>query len=487
MASRVSPVGAYLGIDVGTSVAKVALFSRDGDLVTSANRPLNLQHPGPGEVEQNPEEIITALRDTITDISAHPTTDLDLVGLTAQGDGLWLLDETAHPVRPAVSWMDARGTELVRGWEETGVTAAIYRINGTSVFSGATAPILRWLDLHEPGRLDAATTVGHCKDLIFQRLTGVRATDASNLMSFSDGTGGYSSEALALLGLSHRLGLLAPVVPTRPLARVTPAGASELGLPPGVEVCNGPMDLAACAAGAGVREVGDGLLIIGTTLACLTVTDHVDTTGEPAGINVATGTPGRSLRAMAAMAGTASMDWLLTTLGMTHADLEDALDRSPVGANGVTVLPYLAPSGERAPFVDPAACGQFHGVRMMTTRADLVRGLCEGLAYAARQCLEAAGPAGRLVVCGGGTRSPAWLRVFASVLDRPLELARAPEVGARGAVVSALRATDRNADIARWTRTKGLVYPDQDAAALYHAGYARYLDEQAHARQRWHI
>ena len=94
---------------------------------------------------------------------------------------------------------------------------------------------------------------------------------------------------------------------------------------------------------------------------------------------------------MPAMVGTASLDWVLRILGIEVSAVEGLLGTSPPGANGVNVLPYLATSGERAPFVDPLAAGSISGMRLTTNRDDIVRAVCEGLAYTARHCFESAG------------------------------------------------------------------------------------------------
>lgn len=476
--------GRYLGIDLGTSVAKLALFTECGELAATASRALPLRHPAPGHVEQDAEGIVAAIRDLTYEVCPDPG-EVALVAVTGQGDGCWLTDPYGRSVRPAISWLDARAAGILADWDRAGIAEALFLINGNTLFPGAQAPLLYWLDEHEPASLDRATTAAYCKDMVFQRLTGVRATDASDAsLPFGDHAGGYATEALDLCGLTHRAGLLAPVVAPLPLGTVHAAGAADTGLPAGIPVADGPFDLPACAAGGGVREVGDGLLTLGTTLACQVLTDSVDTTGTPAGMHLATGLPGRWLRAMPAMVGTASLDWTLSLVGLTHADLDGVLRSTPPGAHGVEMLPYLAPSGERAPFVDPAARGQFAGISLTTTREDLVRALCEGLAFAARQCLEAAGLDGRLVVCGGGTRSLPWLEVFASVLARPLELAGA-EVGARGAVLSGLAATGAAPDPDTWTAPARVVDPDPAAARHYEQAYQRYLAHQSAARTLW--
>jgi sugar (pentulose or hexulose) kinase len=180
---------------------------------------------------------------------------------------------------------------------------------------------------------------------------------------------------------------------------------------------------------------------------------------------------------------------VLGLTGTTHDQLSDLLDASPPGARGVAALPYLSPSGERAPFVDPAARAEFTGLDLRATSADVVRAMCEAIAFAARHCLEAAGLTGQLAVCGGGARNSGWLRLFADVLGRPLRVARGPEPGARGAVLAGLAAhgaaIGRAVDTAAWTAPEAVVDPDPAAVAHYEQGYADYLFRVGCARDRW--
>jgi sugar (pentulose or hexulose) kinase len=189
---------------------------------------------------------------------------------------------------------------------------------------------------------------------------------------------------------------------------------------------------------------------------------------------------------MPAMVGTASLDWLLKLLGAGVTEVQQALAGSPPGANGVNMLPYLATSGERAPFVDPLAAGSISGLRLTTDRDDLIRAICEGLAYTARHCFEAAGRTGRIVVAGGGTGSSAWMQVFADVLEVPLQIARSPEVGARGAVLAGAQARGVPLDTAAWTAPEGEVEPDPANRALYDDGFAHQMELLEAARPTWH-
>lgn len=479
----------YLGVDIGTTVTKAALFDEAGRTLGVAERATRLDRPGDNRVEQEVEDVLHSVAGVIGDVPGASVTGSvpALLAVTGQGDGCWLVDAQGRGVRPAVSWMDGRAGRILAEWEADGTAGSVFRATGNALFPGAMACILRWLDEHEPQTLDRAVTAGYCKDVVFQRLTGMRATDPSDAslpFGAPDGSG-YSTEALKLCRLDHRADLLAPVVRPLPVAPLDAAGAAVTALPEGTPVVSGPFDLSACATGAGVAEVGDGLLIIGTTLGCAVLTGTMDRTAHPAGMHLATARRDRWLRILPAMVGCASLDWVLGTLGLEHTRLDEALEASHPGAGGVEVLPYLAPSGERAPFVDPRAHGQLTGLRLTTTREDIVRAMCEGIAFAARDCFTATPLSGRLMVCGGGARSRPWLQIFADVLQRPLQVAPTPNVGTRGAVLNALQATGRSVDAASWTRPEGVVEPREELADHYDESFARYRRHVAAARGFW--
>ncbi|MCD9872327.1 FGGY-family carbohydrate kinase [Streptomyces guryensis] len=470
----------YVGIDVGTSMVKAAAFDGAGRELAVEAEPVRLALHG-GVVEQDMEEVYTAVVGVLETLTARVTEPVELAGLTGQGDGVWLVDEDGRPVRPAASWMDGRAHELLDQWLADGTFETVFRRTGSAMFPGCPGPLLAWFDRYEPKSLDTAATALYCKDMVFRRLTGAPVTtdvsDAS--MPFLDPrTRTYDNRVVELLGLAHRRGLLAPV--GDPIAT---AAARGEGLPAGTRLANGPYDLPACALGAGVTTPGDGLLIVGTCLASLVATTDLDLTGEPAGLYISTDRPGHWLRAMPAMVGTAALDWVLSTTGVHHGEVDALLAGTPPGANGVRVLPHFAPSGERAPFVEPRLRAELTGVSLESTKGDLIRATCEGIGYAARHCLEAAGLTGSLAVCGGGTRSPAWMRLLADVLGRPLRVVEG-EVGARGAALAAAERYGVSLDTAAWTEPTAVVAPDAARAAYYAKAYEDHLARLTDARRR---
>ncbi|TYC12616.1 carbohydrate kinase [Micromonospora sp. MP36] len=469
-------------MDVGTTITKAVAFAPDGTQLDRAARATVLNRVREGWYEQDVEQVVGSVHEVLAELGTALDRPVSAIGLTAQGDGLWLVDAEGRPVRPAVSWMDGRAAPIVEEWSDKGLLEYAYRRTGGLMFPGASGPVLAWLDRHDRDALDRATTAAYCKDVVLQRLTGVRATDPSDAsMPFLDPrTHRYDAELLAACGLAHRRPLLAPVLPA-PAGPLLPASAAVTGLPAGTPVVAGPYDLPASAWGAGVTTPGDGLLVLGTTLACQVVTDRLDHDGEPTGFVLNTWRPDRWLRALPAMVGTAALDWVLRLVGAGLDDLPELLAEGR--SDGLTVLPYLAESGERAPFVAPRARGLIDGLHLGTRPADLVRAVCEGVAYSARHCLEAAGLTGTLTACGGGLASPAWTQILTDVLDRPVRVLSGQEIGARGAALAAAAAV--GVPFASEPPPGRIHRPRPEAARRYAEGYQRYLDHVAQARAVW--
>jgi sugar (pentulose or hexulose) kinase len=464
-----------IGVDVGTTFTKAALFGPANEVVARRAAPTPLAQRGAGRFECDVDQLADTVLGLLTELAAPR---VDLIAFTGQGDGLWLVDERARAVRPALSWLDARGAAVCERWIRDGVVQAVFRLTANAPFPGAGAALIASLDESDASALDAASTATQCQHVLFERLTGVRTATRScaTLPLFDPTTLAYSDEAVRLMGLARRQHLLPPIATTpAAIAPLHDELADRLGYERGTRVATGPYDLPATALGIGGLSLGDGVLILGTTLACEVLVERAPTSEPPVGLTLCL-ERGRLLRAMPAMVGTACIDWALGMVRHDHGELGRLLVESPPGANGVTALPYLSPAGERAPFADSAARAELHGLTLETSAADIVRAICEALAYAARQCFAAAGLRGEIVVCGGGTTSPELVQLIADVLGRPLSLRRGDEIAARGAVAAA------DPDAARAApASQDVIEPIADQR--YVDGYADYVNRVGIARR----
>ena len=121
------------------------------------------------------------------------------------------------------------------------------------------------------------------------------------------------------------------------------------------------------------------------------------------------------------MVGTPSLEWVLTLTGSRREDV-DALLAASVPGSGARRSAAVR-SGWRASTVrrsrrQGSACREW----LESKPADVVRAVCEGIAYAVRHCLESAGLTGgaQVSLSGGGVRSVEWRRILADILQRPL-------------------------------------------------------------------
>lgn len=480
-----------VGVDIGTSLTKAVAYDSAGRSLAYASTSSEVHHQPGGAVEQDLEQVIGTVGTVVREVADRLDSPVTAVALTGQGDGLWLRDADGAAVRPPISWLDGRAGSVLAKWQADGVAREVFARTGSGMFPGCAATLLSYLDQYEPEALDRATVAGYCVDAVVQRITGETTVDVSDAsLPFLDpAKRRYSEDAVAACGLTHRRHLLPEPAPPGSVFRLNGPGAALLGLPEGLPVTAGPFDLPACAIGAGVREAGDGILTAGTTLACQVLTTDVgfDPGDEAAGMFLSTPYEGHYLRAMPAMVGTACIDWACGMLGIDLAEVSTLLTQSPPGARGVRALPFLSGSGERAPFVDAAARAQLSGLSLEHTRADVLRALCESVAYAARHCFDAAGLTGRLYACGGGVRSPEWTQIFADVLGRPIILPGDPGVGTRGAALVAAEALGEPHDAAQWTAPASVVEPDSAGMRYYDGGYAEYQSLLTAARGQWSL
>lgn len=478
-----------LGVDIGTSVTKAALIGRDGRSVRSASRPSELLRGPDGVVEQELDAVVASVVSVVREVADGLEQPLDAIALTGQGDGLWLRDEYGAATRRAISWMDGRAADRVDRWRAEGVLSRVHALTGSGVFPGSHAALLAHLADHEPEALQRSTVAGYCIDAVLQRLTGVISVDASDAtLPFLDvHSRTYVDQALVECGVESWRHLLPDPAAPGAVFSLSASGSRLLGLPEGLPVTAGPYDVMTCGIGAGAREPGDGTVVVGTTLSCqaLTTDTTIDPADEPAGMWLCTPDPQVWQRTMPSMAGTAAIAHALSLIGAGTSDLQGLLEQSAPGAGGLHALPFVSGAGERAPFVEPHATSQVLGMTLTHGPADLVRAFCESVAFAARDCLEAAGLDGELSGCGGGLGTAAFAQLIADATGRSLHVPHEPFVGARGAAVVAWAALGTPVDHDAWTADRRVIDPQDQVRDQYEAGFARYREDVREARQRW--
>ncbi|RMI44638.1 FGGY-family carbohydrate kinase [Streptomyces triticirhizae] len=481
-------------VDAGTTVIKAVAFDADGRERVVTRRDTAVARPRRERAEQDMDEVWHAVVETVREAVQRAGAPVRFLALTAQGDGAWLVDAAHRPVRPAVLWNDGRAADIVTRWAEDGVLERAYRVNGSLTNAGLPNAVLRHLAVEEPEALDAAHSVLTCGGWLFLRLTGVLGIDPSEASApwLDIHAGAYSDDLVDAYGLAQHRRLLPPLLTGGSrVAEVTAEAAERLGLPAGTPVVLAPYDIVSTALGVGATEPGQATCVLGTTLCTEVLIERPDTGGQPAGLTLDFGVPGRLVRAFPTLAGTGVLDWLVALLGLRdHGELTELAARVAPGAEGLRVLPYLSPAGERAPFLDPAASGLVTGTRFTHGREHLARAVLEGLAHVIRDCLDAAPhrPV-ELGLCGGGAASDLWCQLIADITGVPAVRTEDSQVGAKGALLFATTLLGDHPDLTAAARAlvrpSARREPDPATRAFHEAQHAEFLATRELAATRW--
>ena len=452
--------GILIGIDAGTSVIKAVAFTTDGkELAIAAIPNKYVTLPG-GVAEQDMaltwESAAATLRhltEQIPDLASR----LIAISVTAQGDGLWLIDKQGEPVGPATIWLDNRAASIVEEYVASENYAAHYERTGTGMTVVQMSGKLAWMQRHKPGVLAKATQALHCKDWIYFKLTGDRFTDPSeaNCTFGNYETGIHQPDILDQLGAGNAKQLLTPVIDgTQDCGRLTEAAAKLTNLKAGTPICLGYVDYVCTGLGGGLFDpTGQtGCTIIGSTgmhMRLRTDTNSVQLNTDRAGFTVSFPAPGMVAQIQSNLAATLNIDWLLDVaigiladngLQKSRADLLKNLDEKVLAREPAKLLyhPYISWAGERSPFMDTAARAMFNGLDTTANYYDMMRSVFEGLAFAARDCYEVMGPIPKEIrVTGGAARSNALRLILASVLNAEIRTVSREEAGAAGTAMIA--------------------------------------------------
>ena len=467
-----------LGVDSSTQSTKVEVRDADdGALVASGRAP----HPPvtPPRCEQDPAAWWRALCDAV---AATGVRRVDAMAVAGQQHGLVVLDVAGAVVRPAKLWNDtesAPDADWLVGRLERGAAGWADAVGSVPVAS-FTITKLSWLHRCEPGAWARLARVLLPHDWLTLQLCGELVTDrgdASGTGYWSPAAGRYRYDLLAVVDPDRDWASAVPRVlaPSEPAGHLGAAAAGALGLEPGALVAAGTGDNMAAALGLALRP-GDVAVSVGTSGTVFTVSDRptADPTGAVAGFADATG---RFLPLVCTLNAAGVTDAFARLLGTDPAGLDALALAAPAGAGGVVLVPHLA--GERTPN-RPDATGTLAGLRADVTREQVARAAYEGVVCGLLDGLDALGAAGvggvggggRVLLIGGGGRSPAYQRVLADLAGCAVTVPPAGEHVATGACVqaaAALAGTDPVVVATAWGLGEGTVVnptPGVDAAAV---------------------
>ncbi len=474
-------------VDQGTSSTKTALWDADGALVSEASGSYDLERPEPLWAQIDAERWWDACCSTVRAVLAQGgvrPADVAAVALDGIGWTLVPVDAAFRPLVPAMTWLDRRAEAEAAELRASADAARLVDLCANPLDAAYITPKLAWLRRHRPAEFAAARWFLTASGFLVARLTGEPTCDltqAYGFHCFDIRAEAWDPAAAALLRIP--LDRLPPLRHAGEVAgSVTAASAAATGLAAGTPVLVGGLDAAVGALGGGVTRPGQtqdqggqaggmGMSVRAVVVEPRLIFSHHVLSGQ---YLLQSGTVGGG-----------TLGWFREILGRPELQFEalgEAAATAAPGSGGLLFLPYMA--GERTPLWSSTARGVFFGLSYATTRAEMVRSIMEGCAFAVLDNLRVAESTGVTVTewlgTGGAARSATWNQVKADVTGRPFVVARRAGggEGGHGLGLFALgaRAAGLTGDVAetveRMLPERRVYEPDP----MRHARYAELFD-----------
>ena len=439
-----------LTIVVGTMSIRAIVYSTDGRILSETSYEYSATFRPPGLVEQNPADWRVGLLTVLSGAGAYVTEhklDLAAIAVTSQRASVIPVDSTGYPLHPAVTWQDKRSAPQAQQLVTELSFEGLYLRTGLRANPYFSAPKMMWFAQEQPDIYrDAAKLIG-VQDYVVFLLTGQFVTDwtqAARTMLLNIHNFTWEAEVLAASGIDESK--LPELVPpgTSVDGGLRRSIAKAVNLPEGLPVIIGGGDQQCAALALNVISAGHAEANTGTGSFAIAHTDRPVHHPEHRVLCSASAMPGKWITEAGIFNSGAIYRWFRELLGGTSAtsyeELNEAAAASPVGANGVVMLPHF--EGSAAPNWNTYAKGVFFNLSIGTTRGDLSRSILEGIALeltANLRLMESMiGKIEMLSVAGGMARSDLFNQIQANAMDRTVIRYPNAEASSLGAVMSAM-------------------------------------------------
>ncbi len=443
-----------LGIDIGTSACKVAMFQKDGTVVGSATGDYAVYYPHPGWAEQNPDEwweaVCKAMKELLEKTSVDPV-EIRGVGIDGQSWSAIAIDKAGNVLTNTPIWMDTRAKAICDRLNTKIGEDKIFELSGNPLQpSYATAKII-WYKENLPEVYDKIWKILQSNSFIAYRLTGNISQDVCQSYGFhcfNMRTGQWDDEMCKAMDIPRSF--LPEIVACHDVVgTVTEEAAKQTGLAVGTPVIAGGLDAACGTLGAGVYRAGEtqeqggqagGMSICLDTYAAdprLILSFHV--------------VPGHWILQGGTTGGGGVMRWLerefadyersvaLEKGKSSLIQFNELAEAVSPGSDGLVFLPYMA--GERSPIWNPDAKGVYFGLDFSKTKGHMIRAAMEGVAYSLKHNLDIAestgAKVGELLAMGGSANSLLWTQIKSDITGKPIAVPSSDTATTLGAAILA--------------------------------------------------
>lgn len=465
----------FLGIDIGTTSLKAAVFDADGNRkgVRAVDYTLDTDAET-GFIEFDPNEYINMCRRVIDELEAE-CGRIDALSVDTQGETLIFADADGRALCPAVVWLDNRATAEAEEIKAAFGNKRVYEVTGQpEITAGWPASKLLWFKKNKPDIWERTEKIFMLEDWVLYKLSGEFVTEPtiqSSTIYYDITSGDWWGEMLDFIGLDRKK-----------LPQIKPS-AHFIGEYNGIKVVTGALDQIAGTIGTGVTDQSKISEMTGTIMAICVMRDTIPPYNPDSIIPChAHAIDGKYCLILWSSTAGMALKWFKNNFAENYSfpELDKIASAVPAGCDGLTMLPYFC--GSTMPKYNPEATASFTGITLSHTRAHFARSIMEAVAFTLKQNLEYVGDDGidEIRITGGGAASKLWAQIKADVTGKRLRTVSESETACLGGAMLAAVGVGEFASISEAAdaivRGKSEYAP---SGVSYDAAYQRYskLDE----------
>ena len=474
-----------LAVDEGTTNAKAVAVDQNGIVLAKASRPLTINTPHPGWVEQDGDMLcqatLSVMREVIDGLGRKPVA----IAISNQREtAIGWERKSASPLAPAITWQCARSASFCEKLKQDGLGDKIRLITGLPIAPLFSASKMNWILSNSSDGFRRAANgdicLGTIDSWLLWRMTGGEsfACDLSN------------AARTQLLNLRARMWdkELSEIfqIPLVALPEIRPSSGffgetkGLEGVPDGIPVYAMVGDSHAALFGHGCGKPGLIKTTYGTGSSVMGPVFNVETILQDVATTVAWNdgeTIVYALEGNIAHTGDA-LAWMQEVTGRKNATYDElqTIPASVESTLGVYFVPAL--TGLGAPYWKPDARATISGLSRGITSEHLIRASLESIAYQIKDVIEVMKShpdfeLKTLMVDGGPTRND-WLMQFqADLLQTPVARSDTAELSALGTAALAWKAVKKLSveDIQKILPQHEYFYPDDKKSSFMADAY----------------
>ncbi|MGI6250370.1 MAG: FGGY family carbohydrate kinase [Anaerolineaceae bacterium] len=439
-----------IGIDVGTQSVRVCVFRTDGLLLAKEEVYFTkTRYPRPNFAEQDPQEWWDATVLALKRIFGRSNVNAEEVIALSYGCTSCtavFLDKFGNPVRPAIIWMDKRGSEEARFIQETNNEVLFYA--GGSVSPEWMLPKVLWVKNHQPEIYEESSHIVEQIDYFSWKFTGKWVLGYNHLVAkwnYSKQIGGWNDGFLESLRLQDLVGKIPEKVLLMGdfIGFLLPEVADKIGIKKAIPIYQGGMDSAAGMLGLGAFNPGELGISVGTSSVIQCQSKEII---EEVRCRRDALAEGFYLIGGGESTAGAIAQWFVKLLSRDsiisyqdyYSELESEVDDVPPGSSGLVVLDHF--QGSRS-FDDSSSRGVIWGLNLFHGAPHIMRAIYESVAYNIRLFIEklenSTYDVTKIAAGGGLMQSKVFSQILSDVCNKPIYRVKEKEQTALGAAIVA--------------------------------------------------